>query len=242
MTATFLRTTEHLFFQQMGRYSEPKSLVKIDPTEKSQKLRNHLAVAARTVVSSKGRNERFRWFGTQPPAGANEAQNNTLQGLSAMAAYIKFDGVDGECLDAQHAKWIDLESMTQTIHKPGSGETGTARRRGTVMLEDIQCTKLLDKSSTVLAEAVCNGKVFPKVELHFTTSTTGDSRQPYLAYELKDVLITSHSIVCSGQSKPSESFSLNFEEIKVTYTEMDEKGGKKGKAEYAWNVPKGQKA
>ncbi len=53
--------------------------------------------------------------------------------------------------------------MTQTIHKPGSGETGTARRRGTVMLEDIQCTKLLDKSSTVLAEAVCNGKVFPKL-------------------------------------------------------------------------------
>ncbi len=75
-----------------------------------------------------------------------------------MAAYIKFDGIDGECIDDQHKKWIDLESMSQMVHKPGSGETGTARRRGSVMLEDVSCNKLVDKSTPKLQEAVCNGK------------------------------------------------------------------------------------
>jgi type VI secretion system secreted protein Hcp len=35
---------------------------------------------------------------------------------------------------------------------------------------------------------------------------------------------------------------LNFEEIKVTYTEMDSKGKKKGNIEYGWKVEEAEKA
>lgn len=159
-----------------------------------------------------------------------------------MAAYIKFDGVDGESKDKGHKNWSDLQSASQTIHKPGSGATGSARRRGSVMMEDLQCMKSLDKSSPKIAEAVCNGKVFPKVEIHFTVSTTDSGREPYLKYELKNVMVTSFSTSGHGQDKPSENFSLNFEEIKVIYVEMDEKGGKKGNVEYGWKVEEGEKA
>ena len=34
--------------------------------------------------------------------------------------------------------------------------------------------------------------------------------------------------------------SLNFEEIKVTYTETDSKGSKKGNVEYTWKVEEGE--
>ena len=37
-----------------------------------------------------------------------------------------------------------------------------------------------------------------------------------------------------------EDFALNFEEIKVTYTEADEGGKSKGKVEYAWKVEAGE--
>lgn len=158
-----------------------------------------------------------------------------------MAAYIKFDGIDGESVDAKHKAWIDLESVGHTLHKTGAGETGTARRRGSVVIEDMQCTKLLDKSSPKIGEAVCQGKVFPKVEIEFTTTTTGDSRQTYLKYELENVLITSYSVSGASQGKPMESFSLNVESYKVTYTEMDEKGAKKGNVEYGWKVGEGEK-
>ncbi|MDI9446743.1 MAG: type VI secretion system tube protein Hcp, partial [Planctomycetota bacterium] len=46
-----------------------------------------------------------------------------------MAAYIKFDGVDGEAQDAQHKNWSDILSFSQGIRVPGGGQTGPTRRR-----------------------------------------------------------------------------------------------------------------
>ena len=160
-----------------------------------------------------------------------------------MAAYIKFDGVDGEAQDKDHKNWSDLASFGQSLHQPGSGATGPTRRRGDVILDDLTCSKELDKSSPKIAEAVCKGKVYPKVEIHLTASTTDAGRTTYYAYELKNVLVTSYNISGSGQSEdvPMEDFSLNFEEIKVTYTETDSKGKSKGNVEYSWKVEEGQK-
>lgn len=159
-----------------------------------------------------------------------------------MAGYIKFDGVDGECQDKDHKNWSDLGSFSQAIHKPGGG-TGATRRRGDVVLDDLLCVKELDKSSPKLAEAVCKGKVFPKVEIHLTASYTDAGRVTYYAYELKNVQVVNYSISGAGQSDqvPMEEICLNFEEIKVTYTETDSAGKKKGNVEYSWKVEEGEK-
>ena len=163
--------------------------------------------------------------------------------LSAQgAAYLKFDGVDGEAQDKDHKGWSDLLSFSQAIHQPGGGATGATRRRGDVILEDIACVKQLDKSSPKLAEAMCNGKVFPEVSIAFTRNT-GDGRQEvYLTYKLTNVMVTSYSVKihadADGNDVPTEDFALNFEEIKVTYTEFDGQGGKKGDVEYDWKVEK----
>ena len=109
-----------------------------------------------------------------------------------MAAYIKFEGVDGECLDKAHKGWSDLLSFSQGIHQPGGGATGATRRRGDVILDDITCTKEIDKSSPKIAESVCKGKVYPKVQIHLTASTTDEGRVTYYAYELKNVMVTSY--------------------------------------------------
>lgn len=161
------------------------------------------------------------------------------------AAYIKFDGVDGECKDSAHQGWSDLASFSQAIVR-GEGLTGQSRRRGDVVLEDITCTKELDKSSPKLAEAVCKGKVFPKVEIHLTRPTTnadGTTGQVvYLKYELTNVMVTSYGISGSGRADdvPTEDFSLNFEEIKVTYTVQDATGQPQGNVEYSWKVEEGE--
>jgi type VI secretion system secreted protein Hcp len=158
-----------------------------------------------------------------------------------MAAFIKFDGVDGEAQDSEHKAWSDLVSLNQEIYKPSAG-TGPTRRRGDAVLEDIQVAKELDKSSPKLAEAVCKGKVFPKVDIHFTASYTDSGRTTYYAYELKNVSVSSYSVSGAGSSEdvPVESLSLNFEEIKVTYTETDATGSKKGNVEYQWKVEEGE--
>lgn len=159
-----------------------------------------------------------------------------------MAAYIKFEGIDGECKDKEHQKWSDLVSFNQGIHKPGGGATGATRRRGDVVLEDIVTVKEVDKSTPKLAEAICKGKVFPKVEIDLTASYTDAGRVTYYRYELKNVQVVNYQVGGSGQSEdvPIEELSLNFEEIKVTYTECDSEGNKKGNVEYEWKVEEGE--
>ncbi len=158
-----------------------------------------------------------------------------------MAAYIKFDGVEGEAQDKDHKGWSDLASFNQAMHKPGVG-TGATRRRGDVILEDIAIVKEIDKASPKLAESVCKGKVFPKVEIHVTASYTDSGRVTYYAYELKNVQVVSYNISGSGQAEevPVEDVTLNFEEIKVTYTEHDNAGKTKGNIEYSWKVEEGE--
>lgn len=159
-----------------------------------------------------------------------------------MAAYIKFDGVDGEAKDKDHSGWSDLMSFGQGIRQPGSAATGPTRRRGDVILDDIHCNKELDKASPKIAEAVCKGTIYPTVEIDMTASTSDAGRETYYRYELTNVMVTSYNVSGSGQSDevPIEDISLNFEEIKVTYTEFDSAGKKQGNVEYSWKVEEGE--
>ncbi len=152
--------------------------------------------------------------------------------------FIKFDGVDGESQNKDHIGWCNALSFSQGQSLPDGGIIGS-RQRGNVVFEDIVVIKELDKASPKLAEAVCNGNVFPRVEIHLTRSYTG--LVTYYAYELKNVLIVGYRIGGSGYSEhvPTEELSLSFEEIKVTYTEFDAGGRAKGNVEYVWMVEEG---
>jgi type VI secretion system secreted protein Hcp len=160
-----------------------------------------------------------------------------------MALFIKFDGIDGECQDKDHKSWSDLLSFTWGLHKAGAGATGQTRRRGVVTVEDVVVTKELDKASPKLAEAVCVGKIFPKVEIHDTTTYGEGARATFLKYELKNVMVSSHNISAAGggDAVPTETASLNFEVVKQTYTEYDQAGKKKGNVEMNWKVEEGEK-
>ena len=161
-----------------------------------------------------------------------------------MALFIKFDGIDGESQDKDHKSWSDLLSFSWGLHKAGAGTTGQTRRRGVVTVEDVVVTKQVDKSSPKLAEGVCLGKIFPKVEIHDTTTYGDGARATFLKYELKNVMVSSHNISAAGggDAVPTETVSLNFAEVKQTYVEYDNKGSKKGNVEMGWKVEEGDKA
>ena len=101
--------------------------------------------------------------------------------------------------------------------------------------------KELDKAGPKLAESVCTGKVFPKVDIHVTAPGGGAGGITYYAYELQNVQIVSYHIGGSVEADeiPIEEFSLKFEEIKVTYNLISGKGKEKGKVEYSHKVEKG---
>jgi len=157
-----------------------------------------------------------------------------------MAWYIKFQGVDGESAHTDHKKWCDLDSVSTGIHKVGGGATGASRRAGAAEFDDITCSKEWDKASPKIQENMAGGKVYDKVELH-CTATYGNAQPTYLKYELKNAQVTSYNVSCSGEGRPSESFSLNFEAISVTYDEYEKDGKKKGAIAYTWKVEEAEK-
>jgi type VI secretion system secreted protein Hcp len=155
--------------------------------------------------------------------------------------YIKFEGLDGEVLDENHRNWCEVIALDQA-HSMSTSGSGLIRQKVSPIFEDIQIVKTIDKVSPKLAEAVCKGTVYPTVEIHVTAQAFGTSRITYLAYELKNVLVTSYAVDVASQSDdaPREEVTLNFEQIKVTYTEFDSTGKTKGNVEYTWTIEQPQ--
>ncbi len=155
---------------------------------------------------------------------------------SQAAAYIKFDGIDGEATDAQHDKWIDVLSTDWGIAMERDAASGlpTGKRQH----KPVSVTKPLDKASPKLMEAITTGRFYPTVTIHLTRQI-GDSTVTYLEYELKSVSVTSWSTSGDADDRPTEEVSLNYEEIIMTYSEYDESGQLKGKVEASWKLEEG---
>lgn len=160
-----------------------------------------------------------------------------------MSGYIKIGDIAGESTEPNHGGWINLLSVSQNMTRPmPAGASGSTRQRSTVTLGDIVCTKELDKSTPKLMEAICKGTNFPKVSIDLCTSSDGSSRIPYMKWELTNVRVTSYDVAGStdGPMVPTESFSLNYEEVKWTYNELDKQNNSKGHVETSWKVEEGQ--
>jgi len=95
--------------------------------------------------------------------------------------FIKFDGVDGECRHEGYEGWSDVMFFSQGQYRPAGNLGGATRRRGDVAFEETIIVKPIDKTSPKLAEAICKGRVFPKVEIHLTASYTDAGRVTYCA-------------------------------------------------------------
>jgi len=156
-------------------------------------------------------------------------------------AFIKFDGIDGESQDRDHRDWIDLLSFSQGQYLSPSSSAPGGAATGRLVFEELALRKTLDKACPKLAEAVCKGTVFPNVQLHLTRPSSAGAQATYYTVEMKNVIVTSYHISGSTQEEvPTETFSLNFEEIKVAYTKFDAAGQPEGVVQYGWNVKRNQ--
>ena len=90
---------------------------------------------------------------------------------------------------------------------------GTGKSAGKVTTSDIQVTKVLDKSSPKLFEAVSTGKHFKKVYIEMFK--TGSS-SPYYEITLDDALIASDQV--DNSQNPEETLTLDFSSISWAYS------------------------
>ena len=159
-----------------------------------------------------------------------------MSSAASAGVFAKYDGVDGEATDANHDKWIDVLSIDWGSNKPGGGAADSPEPDPAV--RDVVITLVMDSAAPQLQEM--QGRVIPSLTLE-QTANYGGSRATYLKYELTNVMVTSYQVNASGNDEagpPTVVVGNNFEEIKVTYTEYDDSGSKKGTVEAEFKVEK----
>ncbi|MBP1126290.1 MULTISPECIES: type VI secretion system tube protein Hcp [Pseudomonas] len=153
----------------------------------------------------------------------------------AFDGYIKIEGIQGEALDEKYKGCIEINGYGFGMHQSTSAtasSTGGASS-GRTSVTDFTFTKLLDKSSCKLIEAVCAGTHLKEVVL--TLHRAGGEKLKYFEVTLEEVIISNYSQNVSD-GVPTETVSLNYGRIKTTYTQQSRvDGGGGGNVSGGWD-------
>jgi type VI secretion system secreted protein Hcp len=136
---------------------------------------------------------------------------------------MHYDGIDGDVTAAGYEKWIAIDSKQWGVGRGISSPTGGGadREASAPNISEIVVTKVQDISSPHLFAEATVGKAKP-VQMHLM-GTYGGELKPYLKMTLDKVLISGYS-QSSGGDRPTESLSLNFTKVTLTYHSYDGQG------------------
>jgi type VI secretion system secreted protein Hcp len=154
-------------------------------------------------------------------------------------AYLKIDGIPGECLEKNHKDWVEIQSFTHHIRQPASvtAKSAGGATSGGSQHDDYAITKLMDKASPLLYQFCCSGKHIGNIVLHLVRKS-GDSDVVYMEVTLEEAIV---STVTPGahisEEFPTESVTFNYGKIKWAYTQQQRAGGTVGgKTPAGWDL------
>lgn len=162
-----------------------------------------------------------------------------LLGFSVMAhadLYLKFDGIDGEATDKDHHGWSGISDMTWGA----SVDASTPGRASRLVFKDAAWEQTLDKSFPKLFTNLVTGKQLRDATFDFTTKSADGASLVYFQMKFSDVTLTNLDLTGSASSRAAFTGSFAYDSIRMTYTEFDNAGKKKGEvsANYDLGNPK----
>lgn len=152
--------------------------------------------------------------------------------------FLKVDGAPGESPDDKHPNEIEVQSFTWGVHNLGSSQHGGGAGSGRSQASDYSFVKMFDKASPKLMLMCSDGTHIPKITL--TCRKAGKGQQEYLKIEFTDAFVSSYQVGGSsgGGVIPSDSISLNFSKIEMTYKEQKKDGTLGGQTQAAYDFKK----
>lgn len=138
----------------------------------------------------------------------------------AVDYFLKLEGIQGESVDEKHKNEIQIMSWSwgasNVSSVAGTGGSGA----GKADLSDLGVMAYFDKSTPKFFKSVCKGDHIPSGTL---TATKGGADKPYLKVDFKELFVTSLQLSASSEI-PTVSISFSYNEIKVDYSQQDDKG------------------
>jgi type VI secretion system secreted protein Hcp len=155
----------------------------------------------------------------------------------AFDAFLKLEGVKGESMDKVHKGEVDLLSFSLGASNPTSSQGTGGLGAGKVSISSFNIMKKMDAASPGLFSACCQGKHFPKATVTLRKAG-GAAPLEYLVYNFEKVFVESiqWSGSTGGDDVPTESVSLTFGKIEITYKTQDAKGGSKDTLGAKWDI------
>ncbi len=159
----------------------------------------------------------------------------------AFDAYLKIEGPDvaGESKATGFEKQIALYSFSWGASNPVTFGSGTGGGAGKVSVSSFNLMKKTDSASPLLFQSCCKGDHYKKATV--TLRKAGGEQINYLVYEFDTVFV--ESIQWSGSSggddTPTESLSLAYAKVTISYQPQTDKGAAEGKPMRAsWDLEK----
>jgi len=167
-----------------------------------------LMLTGATCLAVDGTAHADDWTQATPVKGAGE--------------FLRLDGIGGSSTDKSHTGWIEVSSFQWGVGRADTSAIGSATGgagAGKVTIHDIRITKTLDSASPLLFRAAAAGGHLKTAQLDFVRADKS------VVYQIKltDVVISSYS-KSSGGDRPTESLTLTFTKIEVTYTKQNADG------------------
>ncbi len=138
-----------------------------------------------------------------------------------MAIYLKYGSINGAVTTTDYKQWIEVDTINWGVGRAiGSAARSDTNREGSEpSLSEVTVTKKMDVASVPLIQEAWGGELNNKVTIKLT-STTKNSVVDFLNYDLENVGLSGYSH-SSGGDMPTESLSLNFTKITITFKGLD---------------------
>jgi type VI secretion system secreted protein Hcp len=150
----------------------------------------------------------------------------------ATDTHIKFEGVEGESIHADHKGEIDVHAWSWNVTNVNLG-TGTGSGKGKANPGDFTFTHNYDKASPILAKKCAQGVHFPTVTV--TARKSGEGQKDFMKVIMTEVFITSVHPAGSQGGEILEQVSMSYQQIDFSYKPQDEKGALGGEVKFGWN-------
>ncbi|MDR0563400.1 MAG: type VI secretion system tube protein Hcp [Azoarcus sp.] len=160
---------------------------------------------------------------------------------SIASAYVKIEGITGECQDAEHKGWIDVLNFRYSVSQSSSASVGGGIGVSRASFGVLSFIHYLDRATPMLFRYCASGRHIPKVIL--CAYRGGDRPTEYLRITLADaVIVRAGPYAFAGTARTRETVEISYAHIKIEQRRRHPSGVAGPAVTAAWNVKQNMEA